>query len=640
VKNLLLILFLSLNIYSYDLGLRVNIENPVLLNDSNIFYGPIDCGEYSDSELSSYSFGVVNRYKVIGDLGFNLNLSYQSFRGEFYRTDVFRSRNDIDFNVNDVSTKTSVNFDYNNFIIGGGLSYFFDDILLGGARLDLGMNYTISTSGVLDQEEQIQSPDNAVFTQFSNSQKRDIFVGNLETLQSQMLLDTRFTNFIKVGKIFNITQSIGFSYSLNSMFSDVDNKYYSINIGLGIAIDKRKEEYEIIEEPKEVIPETESEPVIKDTVIAVKEAPEPKPKPKPEASLEVISNWDESEIITGEELLSSLPLVNSIFFEQNSSEIIGQKYNNDNSDYFSGDAIEAHKTVILRISEIIKQKPDSRILITGYTSGEENEPAGTELSKARAEEVKDKFIELGVSESKIETNSELLPPSRSNMNFKEGIEENQRVDIKLINAPTQEYVSMKQFNELNGEIIAKVDFKNINSDIKLTNSISDRNVNIKEPGDFKFKINQRFSDDQKVIESSTELKFGDSIITHKEYIELKNFSKINVNYDLNKFEAILRFDYNSSELSNDNKELLKQLIEILPNNSEIKILGSADAIGSAETNKKLEEERAANTQQFITQEASGKNFEITTGRTKEKFPEDSPQGRFLNRSIRIKVEAK
>lgn len=634
MKNLIYIFLIATNIYSYDLGLRVNLENPALLNDPNIFYGPIDCGEYSESDLSSISFGLINRYKLFDDLGFHVSVSYQSFRGEFYRNDVFTSRNDINFNLEDVNTKTSVNFDFNSILIGGGFSYFIDDFLLGGARFDLGANFSIPTSGVFDQEEVIISPENAVFTQLNNSQKRDIFVGNLETLQSHILLDTRFTNFIKVGKILNITQSIGASYSLNSMFRDVSNNYYSINFGLGITIDKRKEKYELIEKPQPLpLPEAKEEPK-KDTLIAIKE------KPKPSASLEIISNWEDSEIVTGEELLSSLPLVNSIFFETNSAKIEGQLYKASNQDYFSGDAVDAHKTVLLRISDIIKQNSDSKLLITGYTSGVENEPKGIDLARNRANAVKEKLIELGISEEKIETKGELLPPSKSNMRYDEGIEENQRADIKLINASTQEYVSTKQFIEIKAEITAKVDYSNIDGELELNNNISDKTINVKNPGDYKIQINRRFTSDESTIESITKLNFMDSTISDKEIIDLKNSSKINVNYDLSKFEAILRFDYNSSDLSDENKALLKQLIAILPSNSEIKILGSADAIGSAETNRKLEELRAANTREYIESISDAKSFEISTGRTKEKFPEDSPQGRFLNRSIRIKVEAK
>lgn len=615
---------------SYDLELRLNLENPNLIGEPEIFFGPIECGEYVDSELSSISFGFVNRYRVYRDFGFYLNAGYGSFSGEFSRNDIFTSRNDIDFSLQDVETKTSVSFDYNNMILGGGLSYFLDDILLGGVRFDLGSSFLIPTNGVFDQEEIIVSPDNAVFLAFDNAQKRDLQVGSLETLQSVVMLSTRITNFVKVGKIVNLTQSIEFTYATNSMFSDAKNNYYSINYGFGIALSKRNEESLKIDEPSPVPPKVEPLPLPKDTIV---------PVPQATAKLEVISNWEDYKLKTGEELLSSLPLVNSIFFEKNSHKIKDQIYNDEEFDNFSGDALKAHERAIFRISKIIKQKPDSRIEIIGYTSGKENEPEGIDLAQKRAENLKKKFIELGIDSDKIETNSRLLPPAKSNLNFKKGIEENQRADIKLINAPTQEYVALQKFSVIEGEILAKVDFENLDK-LELTNSINGDKIVVKEPGEYKFVINKRIPKDVNQLESETKLLFADSSIKHKEFIDLKSLSKINMNYDLSKFEAVIRFDYNSSELSKENKELLKQLIELLPNNSEIKILGSADAIGSAETNKILEEKRAKNTQKFIESIKDDKNFDLSTGRTKNKFPEDTPQGRFLNRSIRIKVEAK
>ena len=51
------------------------------------------------------------------------------------------------------------------------------------------------------------------------------------------------------------------------------------------------------------------------------------------------------------------------------------------------------------------------------------------------------------------------------------------------------------------------------------------------------------------------------------------------------FKAILMFDYNSSELTPDVKELLKQLTERLPQGSTITILGSADVLGSQARNR-------------------------------------------------------
>jgi outer membrane protein OmpA-like peptidoglycan-associated protein len=100
------------------------------------------------------------------------------------------------------------------------------------------------------------------------------------------------------------------------------------------------------------------------------------------------------------------------------------------------------------------------------------------------------------------------------------------------------------------------------------------------------------------------------------------------------FEAVLRFDYNSSELREDVKILLQQLTQRLPQGSTITIAGSADIIGSEQRNRALEQQRANNTEAYISGMAPGK-FRVTVSQQDKKFDNSLPQGRFLNRCIRV-----
>ena len=44
------------------------------------------------------------------------------------------------------------------------------------------------------------------------------------------------------------------------------------------------------------------------------------------------------------------------------------------------------------------------------------------------------------------------------------------------------------------------------------------------------------------------------------------------------FKAIIRFEYNSSILSEDNKKLIRELMQSIRQNATIRILGSTDAL--------------------------------------------------------------
>jgi len=76
--------------------------------------------------------------------------------------------------------------------------------------------------------------------------------------------------------------------------------------------------------------------------------------------------------------------------------------------------------------------------------------------------------------------------------------------------------------------------------------------------------------------------------------------------------------------------------ELLPQGTTVIIYGSADALGTEERNKQLEFERAKVTKDFI-QSISNDKFIFITDVNKSKFPEDTEEGRFLNRSMKIRL---
>jgi outer membrane protein OmpA-like peptidoglycan-associated protein len=120
-------------------------------------------------------------------------------------------------------------------------------------------------------------------------------------------------------------------------------------------------------------------------------------------------------------------------------------------------------------------------------------------------------------------------------------------------------------------------------------------------------------------------------------LDISTVENKTIDKDLSKFRAILRFDYDSAELSAENQALLKQLGALLPEGATISVLGSADDLGSGLRNEQLTKQRASNTQAFINKNFKGK-FKIETDQSDEKVSEDTPQGRFINRCIIITVK--
>lgn len=306
---------------------------------------------------------------------------------------------------------------------------------------------------------------------------------------------------------------------------------------------------------------------------------------------------------------------------------------------FKGDVIEIQSYNILRIVSILNKNPNSSIIIEGYTSGPKFEPEGLSLAKKRAESVKKAFINWGIPESRIAISASLRPPIPSNQDFSEGIDENQRADIILKNAPLQEYVAFQRFTQFIGDVFIKVDYENIdlNKPIYVTNNFSDIILDIKNKGEFIIPLKKRLEPNENINFLSFTIKYDTLKMMKNKLIDYQKYPKKEIELILNNFEAILRFDYDKSNLPDENKNLLRQLCNILPDGCTIQLIGSTDALGTENRNVKLADERAKNAELFIKSIANNK-FKIELMKKINKFPESTPFGRFLNRSIRIKVK--
>ena len=129
---------------------------------------------------------------------------------------------------------------------------------------------------------------------------------------------------------------------------------------------------------------------------------------------------------------------------------------------------------------------------------------------------------------------------------------------------------------------------------------------------------------------------GGTITTVDTTVNVADLPQRRITLRTDRFQAILRFDYNSNDLSDNDKSLLRQLVEQIPDGSTIIIEGSADILGSDERNRALSQQRAASTEAFM-RSASAKNLTFRTGTLADRFSDATPQGRFLNRNIHVRV---
>ena len=603
--------------------------------DFSSFQNAVDCGIFT----SGNGFGISGALFLEKALNENIQIGiggeYIIRSGKLSVNNTFQSR---DLNNNQIVNVTAENYIETNLAfleIIPDIKYMISkDLINGPFRFNAGLRLGLPVSKSFIQKEKIVSPDNAVFVNAGGvrTQSRDIADGDISTLNSIHLgIRAGLENMLKIGGGHYFTQTLSFDYNFGNATTDANWNIYSINLSLGFrfSVKNPKSEpepeikYEQIEEekPKEleiVIVETPKEPVINLS----------------------IDGMEDFKVETGNELLATLPLVNAVFFMQNSSELplfYSRNQPSDNNFYY-GDAVLAHKYVLYRIAEILKTNSNSSVLLQSSTSGDD-EAGGIELSKQRAKTVKDYLINLGVNEDKIKINALTLPKNPTNQDYTEGREENRRVELLVQNAPLQEYVDILKYSELSGKVNFSLSTENIsqNKTVTVSENINNQSQEINKDGNYIFPIKKRIEESQTNLPVALTATYDDLVVKKENNLEISSLDHKNIELELDNFLAILMFEFNSSELSEDNKALLKQLSDKLPNNSTIEIIGSADIIGTNEYNLELAKQRALNTEKYINSVSRNK-FKIITNTNIDKFDDGTPQGRFLNRSIKIRVK--
>ncbi len=637
-KNLLVVIFfalLSAQAYSEQLqGSEIFAVHPkfgfvVNLHSANFsnFQGSADCGLFKSGAGFGASGGLFFERKL-NDISFiGLGLGFADRSAMLTIENSFPAR-DINNQITNAKLNNNLDVSLSYFEIQPDYRYTLTDNFINGPlRLVGAFRVAFPISHTFTQDEEISSPAGAVFIDNNGNRRkiRDIANGDISSINSMAYgLSIGCDNLLKIGDNSYFSQQLLFDLNLNDITSDATWKAMGIRLELGLR-------YSLISKP---------------------EAPKAAPTPPPPAEIDIfveeppaktISLKRDSfmgKLISGNELLATSPLVNAVFFKRGEFAIPPQ-YSDKmprEEDLFGGDALSLHSNVLPRIATIVKNNPNSAIVLEASTSGAEYEPEGIELARNRAKAVKERLISLGVPENKISESPRISPRYPSNQDFTEGVDENQRVDIIVKNAPLQEYVDIQKYREIDGKFALNLDYQNYPVGAKASISTSfDKDSKAVERGKIEMPIKQRIDEDTELYTLDYIVSIGSDTYTQKDSLYVSKLAKETIQLNLENFEAVLRFDYNSSALSDDNKGLLKQLAEKLPEGSVIQILGSADALGTQERNIKLSKERADNTELFI-KSVAGNKFKIETGINQDKFNETTPQGRFLNRAIRIKVK--
>lgn len=615
--------------YTEQLGLRVNAGLSMNTHSGSVSTTAplIDCGELTSGFGIGpvVSLGLDVPFSQRFGVGFELGLVDRS--GSFSRTNTYLMRDPA--SGQDVTLTTDLVFAPRVNYIEIAPSVIIP--ILGTMQhrrlgVSLAPRIGLPIAKSFEQRESVVSPDNAVFiVNGVRTQERMLSSGQLLSPSTMIVgASASLESFIQLSDRLALVPRVSADMIFTSIVADATWNTFGVRAEIGLRLSAGKTIAPPVDAPPPppVIVERPQEPVRY-------------AQPRIALSLRRVGG----EVVTGNELRATPPIVNAVFFDSASADIPLTYRRSRDGSVVSTNPVDAHAWVMVRIAKIVADNPNARVILEGATCGTASEPEGTALAQRRADAVRRVLTEMGVPASVITTKALILPRAASNNEFTLGREENRRVDIVVQNAPLQQWVSSQEFAVFQSKIDVRSTYAGGNpSERPATMSL---NVNRRDTVVPNVDGTSTLTCDIPVQGSTAALSItasaGGAITQIDTTISMVDVPQRRIALRTDRFQAILRFDYNAKDLSDNDKALLRQLVEQIPDGSKIIIEGSADILGSDERNRALSQQRAATTEAFM-RSVSGKTLTFVTGTLADRFSDATPQGRFLNRNIHVRVQ--
>jgi len=361
------------------------------------------------------------------------------------------------------------------------------------------------------------------------------------------------------------------------------------------------------------------------------------------------------------------PLLNYIFFSENSSEIPA-RYNLLNktnvekfriNDLYSLGTLDIYYNILNIIGRRMSDNSGMKLRIVGCNADVGKEESNKELSGKRAGKVKDYLVSIwNIEDSRIALESRNLPEKASTpVTDVETSEENRRVEFYSndyeILSPVFLADTMRRANppvlRFYPDVKSEAGVKTWSvsarqeTNLILTNFLKDGNdappkildwevagnytltPRLQKPVNYQFKVKDKMGN-----ETQSEVKtLQMDLVTIRKKREMDIQDKIIENFSL------ILFDFAQWDISGTNKKIVEFIKNRIKDESTISIEGFTDRIGEQDFNTKLSEKRAVSVKNAIGRKESNV---LGVGEDKLLYNNDIPEGRFYCRTVDIKVE--
>jgi outer membrane protein OmpA-like peptidoglycan-associated protein len=378
-----------------------------------------------------------------------------------------------------------------------------------------------------------------------------------------------------------------------------------------------------------------------------------------------------SELVMEEEIVrETFPLLNYVFFDQNSSTIperyvrltAAQVADFDES-AIDGGAMDFYYNVLNVLGSRLKSNPEAGITLNGYHSNTGPERNAAQLARGRAEAVRDYLRTVwGVEDERISLAAGALPPVASSSRDTMGQTENRRVEISSddwrILRPVTFVRRLASVVPEQVQFLTSIDAEEGLESWRLTTEQNNASFDQRSALQAEQRITWNWKNragelpasegDLRVRFAVTD-KAGDSYVTEALAIavrEVKHESRKNVTVmdgiTVEKISLIL-FPFDVAEPGQRNERIMDDYVyPRLSDEVTIDVSGYTDIIGSEEYNLRLSQQRADAVRAILLRRLGDAASERITstglGETSPVFSNDTPEGRFYNRTVSLRIE--
>jgi outer membrane protein OmpA-like peptidoglycan-associated protein len=405
-------------------------------------------------------------------------------------------------------------------------------------------------------------------------------------------------------------------------------------------------------------------------------APPPPPPPPPPVKPPVLAadvravsvDADGTEhpgvTIRFEEFISTQmrPLLNYVFFDEGSSAIPARYHSVRDTAAFQVSrlhgvgTLETYYDVLNIVGRRLRQNPRATITLTGTNAGTGAERGNTELSRTRAEAVREYLTSVwGIAADRLRVKARDLPEVPSDTAQAEAAAENRRVEISSSDPMILDAVFTDDTVRTVSPPLVRV-YPSINSEAGVStwqlgasqgaapvasfngsgsvpkaidwNPAESRGFTPHSTDPIVFAMDVRDAAGQRVATPSEQLPVEQ--VTLRQKREEGAADKRTDRYGL------ILFDYDRADLNAANERIAALIRSRIPAGASVSITAFTDRIGEEDYNMRLSEARARATARAIgVPETAARGV----GESRELYDNDLPEGRFYSRTVEILVES-